>query len=137
MEFDQVNTTVPKCQGNVGVARAIYEYTRLGYTVLVPFSDSDKYDLVIDAKDILLRVQVKTSRCKTPSGRYSVELRTKGGNSRKYTSKHLSSDSYDLLFVLIETGDCWSIPSSIVGTSGNLIVGGDKYDKYKLGVVSR
>lgn len=43
MEFDRIDVTVPKKQGNVGVARAVYEYTKRGFTVLMPTSDSDKY----------------------------------------------------------------------------------------------
>ena len=50
MEFNHINKDISKNQGNIGVSKAIYEYTRLGYTVLLPFSDSDKYDLFIDNK---------------------------------------------------------------------------------------
>jgi len=62
MEFENIDTKVPKRQGNVGVAKAVYEYTKRGYTVLMPMSDSDKYDMVVDDGD-LHKVQVKTSRC--------------------------------------------------------------------------
>jgi hypothetical protein len=80
MEFNNIDKEISKNQGNIGVSRAIYEYTRMGYTVLLPFSDSDKYDLVIDNKIELLKVQVKTSRCKAIR-RISSQLKNK---RRKY-----------------------------------------------------
>ena len=73
MEFDYIDCTVPKKQGNVGVARAIYEYSRRGYTVLLPASDSDKYDMVVDVNGTLYKVQVKTSRCKV-GDKYQINL---------------------------------------------------------------
>lgn len=133
MEFINVNQSVSKQQGNVGVARAVYEYTKMGYTVLLPTSDSDKYDLVIDDHERLLRVQVKTSRCKTKHGGYAINLKTSGGNTKQNTIRKRSESDYDMLFVLIETGECWNIPSDKLGSAGSsIVVGAHKYSEYKV-----
>lgn len=131
MEF--VNVAGPaKKQGNVGVMRALYEYTKLGYTVLVPISDSDAYDLVVDTDDGLKRVQVKTSRCRVRKG-YAVNLATKGGNTKVNTVRRRQESDYDWLFCLIETGDCWSIPvEALDGASTAITVTSSKYTQYKL-----
>jgi hypothetical protein len=126
MEFDNIQTSVPKKQGNLGVARAIYEYTKLGYTVLVPLSDSDKYDLVIDTGINLVKVQVKTSNCKARSYKYNktgwaVNLATKGGNTTKNSVKGRQPTDYDLLFVLTADSRCWSIPTVELGTAQHSI----------------
>ena len=145
MEFDNIDVSVPKKQGNLGVARAVYEYTRMGYTVLAPLSDSDKYDLVVDNGSQLLKVQVKTTRHKTKQygdkkavrTGYQVQLYTSGGNRRKHTAILRQDTDYDLLFVLAEDGSCWNIPASaLTGITSMIHVGAQgnraKYTEYKL-----
>lgn len=132
MEFDNVNVSVRKLQGNVGVARAIYEYTKRGNTVLMPWSDSDKYDLVIDDGVSLHKVQVKTSRCKANGG-YAVNLATKGGNTSINKVRTREVADYDILFCLTEDGNCWSIPVTALGDAKHsIVVTSDKYKAYRL-----
>lgn len=132
MEFDQVDSNVSKKQGNVGVARAVYEYVRRGYTVSLPTSDSEKYDLIVDIDGTLFKVQVKTSRCKI-GNRYQVNLATSGGNTKEYTVRKRRRNDYDILFCLIETGECWSIPVEALGAAGKAIsVTASKYEPYRL-----
>lgn len=139
--FDHVDITVGKKQGNVGVARAVYEYTRLGYVVLAPvLSDSDKYDLVIADDKSLKKVQVKTSRLKMKdySGRngkrtgYQVHLVTSGGNTKTNTIRKRKDADYDLLFVLVEDGRCWSIPTSELTATTQVCVGTAKYKDFEI-----
>ena len=133
MEFTNVDTNISKLQGNIGVARAIYEYTKKGYTVLAPLSDSSKYDLVIDNGESLLRVQVKTSRCKSKYGGYTVNLKTSGGNTKVNTIRKRESGDYDVLFALVEDGRCWSIPSTELGdlTTG-VVLGSTNFKQFLL-----
>lgn len=133
MIFGSVDTTIAKKQGNIGVAKAVYEYTKMGYTVLAPLSDSDKYDLVIDVDGNLLKVQVKTSRCKTPQGGYTINLKTSGGNTKVNTIRRREATDYDVLFAVTEVGDSWSIPVEALGDAGSsIVVTAQKYDQYKL-----
>ena len=134
MEFSNVNTEVAKLQGNIGVARAIYEYTKKGFVVLTPLSDSSKYDLVVDMNGTLLKVQVKTSRMTSKSGGYVINLKTSGGNTSHNTIRKREDSDYDLLFVLTETGKCWSIPSNELGEARNsIVVGSKKYNEFLIG----
>lgn len=55
-------------------------YAKLGWTVSVPVTDSQDYDLVVDNGTRLFKVQVKTTKSISPSGNYIVSLRTIGGN---------------------------------------------------------
>lgn len=68
-------------QGDAGLGAAIAYFTIHEYTVCIPLTDNDCFDLVV-SKDSneLLKVQVKTSNHLTKSNTYAVQLRTLGGN---------------------------------------------------------
>lgn len=113
-----------KDQGNAGEAFAIYHYTSLGQKVSKPLFENCPYDLIVDKGGCLFRVQVKTSRVKSPSGRYEVSLRTNGGNrSGTGKSKNISSSEVDLLFVLVEDGRHFEIPCSEIDGQTCVTVG--------------
>jgi len=133
MEFDNINSKISKLQGNIGVAKAIYEYTKMGFTVLAPLSDSSKYDLVIDDGIKLLKVQVKTSRCKSKHGGFLLNLKTSGGNTKTNTIRKRVSTDYDLLFILTEDGKCWNIPSVELGEAcHSIVIGSTKFKQFLL-----
>lgn len=48
--------------GDISESRVISYLKKNGYNVSIPFGDNARYDLVLDIKDMLLRVQVKTGR---------------------------------------------------------------------------
>ena len=96
MLFD--NAANSKKQGDIGMCYAIAYYSKLGYTVSIPVTD---YDIIVDTGNNLLKVQVKTTSCKSPHGVYQVALRTCGGN-RSGSGKLFTDNSSNLLFVLTE-----------------------------------
>lgn len=82
----------------------------------MPFGHSPDTDLVAIIDDQLVRVQVKTSTLFVKNGRYQVSLATRGGNqSWNRIVKRFSSSRCDYLFVLIEDGRQWFIPSEASG----------------------
>ena len=127
--FDHLKTYTD--QGNLGEARAIYEFSRLGFTVLKPLTNNNKYDLVVEKNNILSKVSVKTTKCKQRNG-YVVNLATKGGNTKTNTIKTRDENDFQFLFVLTETNECYMIPSSGLGDAKHSIVVGNKYSQYKL-----
>lgn len=126
MLFD--NAANSKKQGDIGMCYAIAYYSKLGYTVSIPVTDSQDYDIVVDTGNNLLKVQVKTTSCKSPHGIYQVALRTCGGTG-KY--KLFTDNSSNLLFVLTENGECYSIPTSEITTTTSISLG-EKYLTYKV-----
>lgn len=127
--FGNVNNF--KQQGNIGMAYDIAYYTKLGYVVSIPLTDSQDYDLIIDTGIKLLKVQVKTTDFKTKHGIYQVGLKTCGGNKSNSTVKKFNQNSSDLLFVLTSDGTCYSIPRSSISTTCTINLG-DTYIKYKV-----
>lgn len=116
------------------MARAIYEYTRLGYTVLIPMTDSNKYDIVIEKDGCFKRVQVKTTSLREPSskpGVYRAIIESRGGVQANKVIQRKSGD-YDILFVMTVEDGCWSIPEDVITAKSTITVGTAKYQSYKL-----
>lgn len=120
-----------KKQGDIGLGAAVAWFTSKLWTVAIPLTDSQDYDLIVDDGSKPLRCQVKTSSHKSEYGIYEVSLTVKGGNrSASGKIKKFDKSKVDLLFILTDDGNKYLIPSSEVGTSGlNL---GEKYEKFKL-----
>lgn len=113
-----------KKRGDIGMSYAIAYYSKLGYTINIPLTDSQDYDFVLENNDSFLKVQVKTTDYKTKSGIYRVALRTCGGNkSGKYKVKKFDLNSSDLLFVLTGDGTCYSIQKEFIKATNTLDLG--------------
>lgn len=85
-------------KGDIAVTQAIATFTKIGYDVLLPITESAMYDLVIDRRGELRRVQCKFTSSKT------VGLRRIHSNSKGYVVKRYEVDSYDYLYVLKSDG---------------------------------
>ena len=119
-----------KAQGNIGMAEAIAYFVRLGHTVSIPLNDSQEYDLVVDIDNLLSKIQVKTTRAKTPYGIYTVQLRNTGGTSGTVNSRVCDSSNIDYLFVLTEENTKYLIPFVDVEHLTNSLNLGEKYTKF-------
>ena len=86
-------------KGDRAVAQAVATFTRQGYDVALPFTESAAYDLIVDLDGLLKRVQVKFS-----SGK-KVDLRRIHSNSRGYVVKKVRTNAYDWLYVLDADGN--------------------------------
>lgn len=127
--------TTSTAQGDIGEARAIYEFVKRGWVVSKPINDKAKYDLIVDDGESLKRVQVKTTKRRdynTASG-YAVNIQTRySTTTQNRVSDRVESD-YDLLFVLTELDESWLIPTeSMGGTKTTIVVGTKKYAAFQL-----
>ena len=122
-----------KKQGDIGLGSAIQYFTCAGCTVLIPLTDSQDYDLVIDDGQSLKKVQVKTTSYKTKNGRYNVGLKMQGGNSKKNKIHKFANEiEYDILFVLTSSGEKYIIPKKDIKDVRSSICLGIGYEKYKI-----
>ena len=124
----------PRLQGDIGErAAAIWLLSQPRIDVFIPFGHNPDADLIADIDGRLVRVQVKTSALHVKNGRYQVSLATRGGNqSWNRIVKRFSSTRCEYLFVLIEDGRQWFIPSTAVEGSTSIIVGGPKYAAFEV-----
>lgn len=121
-----------KQKGDLAVAKAIAYYMESGNEVLLPIGDKRPYDLVIEIKNKLKKVQCKYTSSKTRHGRYQAPLRVMGGNQSFYKAKSYKKGDFDMLFVLTSDGDLYEIPSSITDNLKTCIVLGEKCKDYKV-----
>lgn len=120
-----------KKQGEIGIAEAIAFFTRSGFNVLLPITDSNDYDFVIELNSVFSRVQVKTSSYKR-NDNYVINLSVKGGNRSFNTVKKFDYTKVDYVFILVEDGVKYCIPSKdISGLTGSITMC-RKYDTYKV-----
>lgn len=122
-------------QGDVGLGYAIAYFTKMGYTVSIPLTDNQKYDLIFEENNELKKVSIKTSRQWNKLKKYlKVTLKTSGGNKSGHKIIYFNKNEVDYLFILTLNG-LYLIPSSDVNQKSTLTLT-EKYDKYivQLGV---
>lgn len=76
-------------------------------------------------------MQVKTTSQIAPSGFSIVSLRTNGGNKSGNTSKNFDENECDLLFVMTNKAEFFSIPRKEI-TAVSTITLNEKYLPYKV-----
>lgn len=110
---------------------AIAYFTSKGMTVSIPITDSQKYDLIVEFNDILMKVQVKTTRYKGDDTYYTATIRSMGGNKSCTIVSKFDNTQVDYLFVLTEDMDMYFIPAKEI-SAVNAIRLGPTFDKYKV-----
>jgi hypothetical protein len=122
-----------KHQGDVGLSLAIAWFAVNNYLVFLPLTDSHDYDLVIEDGDgNLKKVQVRTTY-HYRDGKYTVSLKVSGGNrSGTGKIKHFEQGLYDYLFVVVEDGSKYLIPSKAIHCRSTLTLC-EKYEDYRVG----
>ncbi len=96
-------------KGDTAVSQAVASFTRLGFDVSIPFTESAAYDLVVDEEGILYRLQVRY----TSSG--EVDLRRIHSNSTGYVIKKTKESAYDWLYILTDKGQEYLIKACLHG----------------------
>jgi len=99
-----------KKQGDVGLGFAISYFTKCGYCVSIPLTDSQNYDLVVEMFGGLKKIQVKTTRFMR-RGSYQANLKVCGGNKSGNSIKNFDNTSVDFVFILTEDSTMYLIPS--------------------------
>lgn len=119
-----------KKQGDWGLGQAIAYFTSIGWTVCIPLTDSQDYDIVVDNGAQLLRVQIKTTTYKSKYGIYRALLSVQGGNRSYNTIKKFDNTKVDFVFVVTGDNELYLLPSDILGA--NCVMLGKKYQKYRI-----
>jgi len=88
-------------KGDIGVTQAVATFTRIGYDVSIPITESAAYDILVDDGTQIHRVQVRY----TSNVNGEVDLRRIHSNSQGYVVKKLSSKAYDWLYILKSSGE--------------------------------
>ena len=109
-------------KGDIATSRAIATFTALACDVSIPLTGSAAYDLIVDDRAELVRVQ-----CKFVSNpRRQVDLRRIHSNSRGYVVKRAKEQSYDWLFVFDGENSEYLIKRCLAGRRSVTLSDGDK-----------
>lgn len=98
-------------KGDIAVSQAISTFTKMGYDVSLPFTESAAYDLVVDTKGFLKRVQIRYSSVK------EIPLRRIHSNSKGYVIKKTKANAYDWLYIYMSSGKEYLIKKCLSGRS--------------------
>ena len=96
-------------KGDTAVAQAIATFTRCGYDVSLPLTESAPYDVVVDTGKMLYRVQVRYFSNK------QVDLRQIHSNSNGYVIKKMKTKTYDWLYLLHQSGEEYLYKQCFIG----------------------
>lgn len=119
-----------RTQGDHAEALAISFLIRDGYTVSVPFSENQPYDLVAEKNGEFFAVQVKSTSCLVKNA-YQVELRSSGWNSDGRNVKNFDSGGSDYLFVWTPES-CYFMPSDVTPKKFMRVRPDGKYGQYEV-----
>ena len=101
-----------------------------GERVFDAFYDTQDYDLIVEKENILKRVQVKATSCKTKSGNYQVALKSCGG-TKGTTYKRVIETNVEELFIVTENINIYIIPILELKNKSTISIC-DKYSIYKV-----
>lgn len=119
-----------KEKGNTGLGIAIAYYTSNGYTVSIPLNDTQDYDLIVEKDNVLKRVQVKATSCRTKTGNFQVALKSCGG-TKGITYKRVIDTCVEELFIVTKNIDIYIIPIKELKNKSTISIC-DKYNIYKV-----
>jgi hypothetical protein len=69
--------------GDISESKVLSRFLELGYTVLLPWGNGERYDLVIEREGKFLRIQVKTGRIYHKTGIIRCPMYNINGSSRQ------------------------------------------------------
>lgn len=84
--------------GNITEMECLLAFMKLGYNVLTPYGDCERYDFAVDIQGKLYKIQVKTSRTEDEEQSYIVfntsSQSTKNGKQVHYTYDETQIDYF-------------------------------------------
>lgn len=119
-----------KEKGNAGLGIAIAYYSTNGYTVSISLNDTQDYDLIVDKNNVLKKVQVKATSCKTKYNKYQVALKSCRGTKGE-TYKTIIDTKIDEVFIVTDTMEMFIIPIEEIKNKTTLNLC-EKYEKNRV-----
>lgn len=110
----------PNHKGNAAELAIAFEAAKLGLSVLKPWTEHERYDLVLEFGDALVRVQCKWGRCDGET--ISVQLASSYHSpTRGYVRKKYSAAEIDAVAIYCEeTRRCYLVPIELAAGMGRL-----------------
>ena len=105
--------------GNITEVESMLAFLKLGYNVLTPYGDCERYDFVADINGKFYKIQCKTSHLFGDSEGIEFSCRSSHRAEGKCINEHYSANDVDF-FATTFNGKCYLIPFSECGGSKKL-----------------
>ena len=109
--------TNTKQQGNITEVSCMLEFLKLGYNILQPYGDCERYDFVADINGKFYKIQCKTGQLK--DGVLSFNCRSSHRVEGKCVNEKYTSDEVDF-FATFYDGKCYLVPQVECNSAKNL-----------------
>ena len=98
--------------GNITEVSVMLEFLKLGYNILTPYGDCERYDFVFEKDNKFYKVQVKTS--KWENGKIEIQTASTHYVDGKCIHQSYSKKEIDY-FATFYNGKCYLIPVELSG----------------------
>ncbi len=112
-----------KRDGDIAEAVILAELLKRGHSVLVPWGERHKYDLVLDKCGQFLRIQCKTGRVYKGAVTFNTYSVIRDANTQKFVKRYYTTSDIDFYGVYCPAlRKCFMVPASAVTRNGSLRV---------------
>lgn len=108
-----------KQKGNITELETMLAFLKLGYNVLTPYGDCERYDFVVDAKGKLLKMQSKTSNSDNNGASFKFNCRSCNRKEGKIIHHKYTENDIDY-FVTSFNNKIYIVPVSECGSDKRL-----------------
>lgn len=105
--------------GNITEFESMLAFMKLGYNVLTPYGDCERYDFVVDVNGNFIRVQSKTSHSDDDGASFTFSGRSSNRKDGKIVHHHYTKEEIDY-FVTTFDGKTYLIPVEECGADKRL-----------------
>lgn len=116
--------------GTLGELRAIEEFIKIGFNIYTPLSGKEPYDFIACRKNELIKVQVKSTSCKTKNNSYQIGIKSVRSNRTTNTIKLFDPSQCDILAAYIQPLNKVCFIKASMVTSGGCITFRESFSNY-------
>lgn len=106
--------------GNATELSCMAAFANLGYDVLIPFGDCNRYDFVVDMKGKLIKIQCKTAKIADDNSYIFVKCRSTCNIKGHSVDKAYTKEEIDF-FATFYDGKCYLIPIEECGKAAKTL----------------
>ena len=114
--FSYENKMNSKQKGNITELETMLAFMKLGYNVLTPYGDCERYDFVVDVNGKFIRIQAKTSRAENDGASFTFSGRSSHRKDGKIVHHQYTNEEIDY-FVTTFNGKCYLVPVEECGAN--------------------
>ena len=105
--------------GNITEVECMLAFMKLGYTVLTPYGDCERYDFVVDINNKFYKIQSKTASTEDEGASFKISCRSSNRKDGTIVHHTYTKEEIDF-FSTIFDGQIYLIPVEICGCDKRL-----------------